>query len=242
MSPEEQRGEDLPDDWILLQAHVEALFTIDPDGQLLSVNEPEGGPAPRFFLGCTTHRARCWFRQDVSRDEQRALTDALATTPAGMDITPPDNPGGGFTTILARRSPIQRIWAGPAFRFPGQSPDFHHAVLITPANASLLHPHLEAWLGDVGTMSPMLAIVVDGAAVSLCASVRRTALAHEAGVETALAFRARGYGAATVRAWAAAVVRLGGIPLYSTSWSNEASRSLARSLDLRQFATDLHIT
>jgi hypothetical protein len=34
----------------------------------------------------------------------------------------------------------------------------------------------------------------------------------------------------------------GAVPLYSTSWSNEASRHLATKLELIHFGSDLHIT
>jgi RimJ/RimL family protein N-acetyltransferase len=67
-------------------------------------------------------------------------------------------------------------------------------------------------------------------------------MAHEAGVETVPTFRGRGFAAQVVAAWVGAVREMGFVPLYSTSWENEASRSVARKLSLIQFGSDLHIT
>jgi RimJ/RimL family protein N-acetyltransferase len=88
----------------------------------------------------------------------------------------------------------------------------------------------------------MFALTVGREAVSVCASVRRTGAGHEAGVETVPAHRGRGYAAQVTLAWAAAVRALGRVPLYSTSWSNERSRAVARKLGLICFGSDLHIT
>jgi predicted GNAT family acetyltransferase len=87
----------------------------------------------------------------------------------------------------------------------------------------------------------MFAVVVDGHAVSVCCSVRETAEAFEAGVETVAAHRRRGYAPRAVTAWAREVRAMGRVPLYSTSWQNEASRAVARTLGLIHFGTDLHI-
>ncbi len=51
----------------------------------------------------------------------------------------------------------------------------------------------------------MFALAVDGHAVAVCCSVRRTSMAHEAGVETVSPYRGRGYAARVVKAWARAV-------------------------------------
>lgn len=88
----------------------------------------------------------------------------------------------------------------------------------------------------------MSALVLEGRAVAVCCSVRRTDTAHEAGVETAAALRGRGHGAAAVRAWIRALREAGPLPLYSTSWQNGASQSVARKLGLLRFGNDLHVT
>jgi predicted GNAT family acetyltransferase len=88
----------------------------------------------------------------------------------------------------------------------------------------------------------MFVVACDGHAVAVCGSVRQTGQAYEAGVETVLAYRGRGYAARAVAAWAGVVRALGRVPLYSTSWQNTASQSVARKLALIQFGSDLHIT
>ncbi len=88
----------------------------------------------------------------------------------------------------------------------------------------------------------MAAALEDSKAVSVCASVRLTPRAHEAGVSTHPDFRGRGHAARAARAWARLVRHLRRIPLYSTSCDNVASLALARKLGLREFGVDLHLT
>ena len=147
-----------------------------------------------------------------------------------------------YEQILCRAAPVLRTWTGPAFSLPVTLPKSPDAIPIDSSNASLLRELFAGWIDDVDTCQPMLAIVVDGRAVSLCCSVRRSTAAHEAGVETAPPFRGGGLAGRAVSAWASSVRAMGRVPLYSTSWSNEASRTVARKLGLIQFGNDLHVT
>jgi len=88
----------------------------------------------------------------------------------------------------------------------------------------------------------MMVLPVDGHAVSIGTSVRLTRVAHQDGVDTCRAYRGRGFAPRVVTAWAQAVRDIGRIPLYSTSWQNEASRAVARKLHLICFGSDVHIT
>src|SRR6185503_16621296 len=99
-------------------------------------------------------------------------------------------------------------------------PTAETAVSVTRENAGLLQPLLSAWMPDVATCQPMFVLPIDGRAVAICASVRITPEAYEAGVDTAPAHRGHGYAGHVVAAWAAAVREMGRVPLYSTSWQN----------------------
>lgn len=219
----------------LMCAHVDALFTHRSDGRMLRVNEPQGKDAPRFFLGKTTSGHEWRVRHDVHDDLWRTLESMCEAEPTGELIPATPAP---YEQVLA---PVLGVWSGPAYRFPTTLPT-SAAVRITEANRDLLRTHLEGWLGDVAPDNPMFAYVAGGCAVSVCCSVRMTAAAHEAGVETAPDFRGNGYASHVVTAWARAVRDLGRAPLYSTSWSNVASQAVARSAGLILFGVDLHIT
>jgi RimJ/RimL family protein N-acetyltransferase len=153
----------------------------------------------------------------------------------GPDLTP-------YTRILGRVAPVEQTEAGPAYCFPQTLPAASGPVLVTDENAEMLRPLLQAWIPDVRLCPPLFALQVDGQAVAVCASVRITSDAYEAGVETSPAYRGRGYAAQVVTAWAHAVRELGRVPLYSTSWQNTASRALARKLGLVHFGSDVHLT
>jgi len=226
----------------LMRIHVEALFTRDAAGRLLRVNEPNGADAPRFFLGRTAEGSDCWFRGDVDDRLARELAaEAKARRSREDHRLAPEDPAR-YEALLARAAPIRRTEAGPAYCFPREIAEPAGVVRITGQNAEILRPHLEPWLDSTAPGLLTMAVVEDGCAVAVCSSVRITDAAREAGVETAPGFRGRGHAARVVAAWAAAVRRIGAIPLYSTSWENTASQAVARQLGLRMFGVDLHIT
>jgi GNAT acetyltransferase len=224
----------------LMVGHVEALFTHDVAGGLVRVNEPNGAPAPRFFVGTTVDGPVLRFRHDVSSDVRRELEAVVGDDVRRHTLDAPLSPSR-YEAILARSEPVQRTWAGPAFFFPDELPSALDAILVTENNADLLQPLLAGWIADVPRCQPMYALAVDGGAVAVCCSVRTTREAHEAGVETVAAFRGHGHAARVLTAWARAVRELGSVPFYSTSWQKEASRAVARKLGLIHFGSDLHI-
>ena len=224
-----------------MRLHVETLFPLDATGRMVRV-KPDGGAAPRFFLGRTKEGNECWFRQDLDGELVEKLEALCSEESSSQSITGPPQGRSQFERLLSDYSPIEKRWAGPAYRFPDDISTTAETVLVTEENADLLLPHLEDWLGDLLDCQPLVALLQNGRAVSLCATVRTTGRADEAGVDTHPEFRGRGFAGHVVAAWAGTVGRLGRIPLYSTSWENAASQAVARKLGLIQFGADLHIT
>ena len=70
----------------LMRTHVETLFTLDPVDRLLTVNEPGGAPAPRFFMGQTLAGNQWWFRDDLGVELVRALEAQCLLEPLTSDV------------------------------------------------------------------------------------------------------------------------------------------------------------
>jgi hypothetical protein len=232
-------------DWDLMQIHVSALYRLDDRNRLLAVNEP-GDPRPddplppRLYLG-RTRAGHVWrFRHDLPESSLLELDAALHDEPVVADLSQLPRCIATLRKTLARDGPLTGTRSGPAWRFPDEIPRSEHVVIpVTPENADLAQPVLLA--EDLPWRRPCLALVVDGRLASVCFSARNTPIAAEAGVETLEEFRGRGFASTVVAAWAEAVRAEGRIPLYSTSWENLASRSVARKLGLVMYGVDLSI-
>ena len=227
---------------VFMRLHLEALFTLDRLGRLLGANDASAAPAPRFFMGRTLDGNVWAVRHDVPKVLASQLNARAAEMPAGLDAGAPPEQLQPFLGTLASHQPVTKTWVGPNYSFPHHLPCSEGTVIVTSTNASVLSPHLEEWLEDVAQAVPMTAYVDSGHAVAVCASVRVSARAHEAGVETHPEFRGRGHGSRVVAAWAEHVRGIGLIPLYSTSWENVPSRRVAAKLGLIHYGSVFHIT
>lgn len=226
----------------LMELHLAALFVLDRRGRLVSVNATGAGRAPKFFLGRTADGIVWAVRQDVGAELEAGLRALAGSEAPGHPSGPLPRADEPYLELLARHVGVERAWTGPAYRFPASLSVDTGAVAVRAKNAHVLARYLDEWLPHAAAGVPMTAVLEAGAAVSVCGSVRMTAEAHEAGVETHRDFRGRGFGSRAVAAWARAVRRLGPMPLYSTSWANRPSRALADRLGLVQYGSVLHVT
>lgn len=132
---------------------------------------------------------------------------------------------------------------GPCFLVPDEIVPSIQVIGITRENSTeLLHGGFEWLNSEIDYAQPCIALVCEGRAVSICRSVRITSKAHEAGLETLNEFRGRGYAAAVVAGWAIEVRKLEAVPLYSTSWDNAASRSVATKSALSFYGANFTVT
>jgi RimJ/RimL family protein N-acetyltransferase len=234
-------------DWDLMQIHVSALYRHDDRHRLLAVNEPgdprpDDPPPPRLYLGRTRTGIVWRFRHDLPDSSIAELETVLRSEPDATDLSQLPRCFPALQATLARDAPLAGTWSGPAWRFPDEIPaSGHEVVRVTTADDDLVRPVFPVLADDLPWRQPCLAIVADGRLASLCCSARNTPIAAEAGVDTLEEFRGRGYAPAVVSAWARAVREEGRIPLYSTSWDNLASRSVARKLGLVLYGADFSI-
>jgi ribosomal protein S18 acetylase RimI-like enzyme len=228
----------------LLDIHVRALFTHDGRSRLLSVNEPwgGGGPAPRLFLG-RAREGNLWrFRADLPAALTEELEALCADEPAGAVSEKPPRHVDEYVRLLEGHAPVRGRVEGPAFHFAEYAEPSRPLLAVTEANAEMLRGGFEEFVEELPTAQPFVALTEGGRVVSVCRSVRVTGAAHEAGVETLPDFRGRGYAKEVVAGWARLVRSLDAVPLYSTSWENNASRALAGKLRLSQYGSDFHLT
>src|SRR5262249_25108572 len=130
---------------------------------------------------------------------------------------------------------------GPALLFPPE--------IEGPAGVEEIHREdrlgacFQGWTpGEIEAgRAPVMAILEGETPISLCFCARRSSAPAEAGLETAREFRGRGLGPRVTAAWALAIRASGRVPLYSTSWKNEASLAVARKLALLPYASDWSI-
>ena len=227
----------------LMKIHVEVLFTQDKSECIQYINEPDGdaGPAPRFFCGYTHEGSICRFRYDLPDNVVTRLKEVVASEPMPMNFQKIPRCHRQFQDILQSHAPIKRVWIGPAYRFPEHITPPTNVVRLSHENAQLLQEDFTEMRSELNVWQPYLALIEDSQAVSICRSVRLSSHAHEAGVDTLVDYRRRGYAASVVAAWALAVRALNRIPLYSTSWDNAASQGVARRLGLVQYGVDYHV-
>ena len=226
----------------LMELQAAALFRYDAAGRMIATNEPDGDRAPRLLLGRTRDGNLWRFRDDLPADLVRELEAILSKEPVATDLTGPPVTLDAVKAALNAQAPVGATWVGPAWHFPAAIESPSEAIAVTDRNAAVLQAHFPYTARELAARWPCRTVVRDGIAVSACFSARLTADAAEAGVDTVEAYRRRGYAVAVVSAWALAVRESGRIPLYSTSWDNLPSRSVARRLRLVMYGADCSLT
>ena len=231
-------------DIALMKIQVEVLFTQDENERLQRINEPTGDvePAPRFFFGYTNEGSICKFRHDLPDNVIAELKEVAAAEPMLVNSEKMPKNHRQFEDILQNHAPIERVWVGPAYRFPEHIELPTNVIQLSREDTGLLKEDLTNIRSELNSSHPCLAIIEDSRVVSICRSVRASVRAHEAGVETLAYYRRRGYATSVVAAWALAIRALNLIPLYSTSWDNVASQGVAQRLGLVQYGVDYHVT
>jgi hypothetical protein len=229
------------DDYLaLMRRRVATLYRCDDRERILAVNYFVAIEAPRFHLMRTAFGNIARYRSDVPDDLVAQLQKICAREPI---VDPPTRLPALCDEYLDAlgRSANEKNGAGPAYMIEHDAAPLMPPIAINDENAHRLRGKLEEWLPDVQHCQPLVAVIADGRAVSVCASVRISTAVHCAGVETLPEYRRRGFAVSAVAGWARAVRTSGAMPFYSTSWDNVASQAVAARLGASLAGVDFHV-
>ena len=213
------------------------MYAINPHRRIATSNDSSARPAPFFALIRGSSEVAWAVRNDIPKDIADQLDRFASEEPPITDFESPPLHAAAYQSLVGGN-----IWSGPAFTFPDEIAESRDVKLdITLIDRlDLLERNFRGWrASEIPWCSPIVALMDDGYPVSVCfCATKNSAPAIEAGVETAASFRGRGLAPRVTAGWARAIRATGKIPLYSTNWSNTASRAVARKLGLIQYATD----
>lgn len=226
----------------IMAIQAAALYRRDAAGRLLCVNESGAPTAPRLFIGRTTEGLIWHCRHDLPESLVRAIDALLAAESPGDDLCAPLGCDLPLRALLHAHAPITGVWSGPAWYCPEGVAAPRPVATTHLTESSPLAKHYPGWARDFANSQPCIAVLDGDDAVAVCCSSRLSPDAAEAGADTLLHYRRRGYAAAAVAAWAAAIRATGRLPLYSTAWNNLASQRVARTLRLIGYGADLSFT
>lgn len=217
----------------MMKIQAETLYTLDDQRRLLRINEPDGGQAPVLFIGITSTGSCTYYYEQLP---STLIKDLGCESGLPLDIPK-----------LIRRvetyKPVKDVWMGPAYTFPEKCGEWHSNVQLIDRHCTfLLSEHFPELIGRLPEKMPLAAYVIKDSAVAVCCSARVSTQGAEASLYTASDFRGQGYAAEAVKCWQYHVKESGRIPIYSTSWDNTASQTVARKLGLIQFGVDFSIT
>lgn len=211
---------------------LRTMCVLDEHGRIRYTREPQPARGPLFMLIRSASSCAWAVRSDVPREPAAELGRLAGEEPLIQE--PHDAPIHADTYLSLAGG---QIVSGPAFTFPDEI--VRPGDVTSVASLPLLERSFRGWTaGEIPGRSPILAVIDGGYPVSICFCARSSETAAEAGVETAAAFRGRGFAPRVTAAWAVAIRASGRIPLYSTSWTNAASLAVARKLRLAQYASD----
>ena len=215
---------------------LQTLFELNGQHRILSTREPNPSPGPTFSLIRSATSCAWAVQADIPEELARELSQLAQEERPGRDFRDAPMHADRYVSLVSGE-----MECGPAFVFPDAISE--PADIVVVEDVLLLAHHFRGWVAEeISGRSPILAVVEDGQAVSVCFCARRSNVAAEAGLETAAAFRGRGFAARVTAAWALAIRASKKIPLYSTSWSNEESLAVARKLRLVACASDWSVS
>ncbi len=219
----------------LVTSHLEAVFTFDETGRIVTFQE-SSDPPPRFVLVRTRAGHRCVFRHDVPDRTAAALAALAGREPRVLSAWPAADQL--YRHLLEQDAPVTEADWGRDHMLPRDLPDPGNTLRLGPEHFDALAAHYPVTVELFDQRRPVHGIIEDGAVVARCCSI-----GDEAGVDVAERYRRRGYATRVTAAWARhRWEETGRPPLYSHQGDNVASYGVAQRLGAIQYGVDYELT
>lgn len=209
-------------------------FILDARGRIVSTREPGASRGPLLSIIRSSSACAWAVRNDVPDDTADSIAALVRTEPLVRDLRAAPVHAAEYLSLTGGQP---GGFNGPAFAFPNTLEAASGIVLVEDERE--LQRHFHGWEpGEIPAgRAPVMAVCEEGSPVSICFCARRSDSAAAAGLETAPAFRGRGFGPRVTAAWALAIRATGRVPLYSAAWTNAASLAVTRKLGLTAYAS-----
>jgi hypothetical protein len=224
----------------LLERHIEALFILNSQSKLVSINEPwdKTKPAPRLYAGKTIDGNIIYkFSCNVPSETLKKLEYYIKKETADTDGIIKNIQE--YLKILESKNYSEEI----SYYYDNEKDmSIDNCSIIDENNIKKYRLNGFEWLNDeIKYCQPCYGIINDGYIISVCRSVRITKEAHEAGIETSEKHRGNNLAGKVLVKWSKDVKNRGCIPLYSTLKENKASQRVAEKTLLKKIGIGISI-
>jgi hypothetical protein len=239
----------------LLAIQFQTAFVLERSGRILTTNDPDRSPAPRFaFFGCASGNI-CGVRADVADGIAAQLMVLAASEPPFFDRLGTPRHLDRYIELLSYDAPVSRPGLEMSYVLPNDIV-YQHDVRLT-CSESLEGQELRAMLETGGIPAglakmrfadvsdfwdPWCVALHDAEVASVAFAARLSETGACLGLATSPELRGRGYAGAATAGWARMPALRSRALFYSTSQTNISSQRVIARLGLRFLGASLGLT
>jgi hypothetical protein len=245
----------MPSDAELLAIQIQTAFVFERTGRILSTNDPDRSPAPRFALfGCASGNIY-GVRADVSDGVAARLMGLAASEPPFFDRLGAPRHLDRYIELLSRTAPVSQPHLEMTYALPNDITYQHDVRLICSDSPEGQELHATLATKGIPTgLAKMRFINISDFWDPWCVALQNAEVASVAfasrlsetgaclGLATSPELRGRGYAAAATAGWARMPALRSRALFYSTSQTNIASQRVIARLGLRFLGASLGLS
>jgi hypothetical protein len=239
----------------LLAIQFQSAFVLERSGRILTTNDPDRSPAPRFALaGCASGNIY-GVRADVADGIAAQLMDLAASEPPFFDRLGTPRHLDRYIELLTRTAPFSQPHLEMTHVLPNDIAYQHDVRLICSEGsegqelrATLATKGMPTGLAKMGFTDvsefwdPWCVAMHDAELASVAFAARLSEMGASLGLATSPELRGRGYAAAATAGWARMPTLRSRALFYSTSQTNISSQRVIARLGLRFLGASLGLS